>query len=145
MSWSYGNDPANSELDAVRLLLGDTDINDQQLSDEELNYFISATSDVYSAAALASRSLASKYARLVESREVGDLKLEFGARYQRYLDLADQLEMQVAVFGASPFLGGNSVSDKETEYSDESKVQPYFARNQFDEDNQSDLPFETVE
>lgn len=136
MSWTYTNDPANSDLDAVRLLIGDTDSTDQQLQDSEVNYFISVTSDTYSAAALASRSLASKYARLVD-KYVGDLRIQHSQRMDAYLALADRLESQGSMLGASPYLGGNSVSEKETEQADTNKVQPYFTRDQFDGDDPS--------
>ena len=132
MSWTYGNDPSNSDLDAVRLLLGDTDSSKPQMSDEELNYFISEYTTVQMAASMAARSLASKYARLV-TKEVGDLRIEYSDLYRHYLDLAGSLLEQAALEGASPFLGGYSTSDKDTLYDDTTKVQPYFIRDQFDD------------
>ncbi len=41
MSWSYSGDPSSSPLDEARFIMGDTDINDPVLSDEEINYMIS--------------------------------------------------------------------------------------------------------
>lgn len=146
MSWTYTSDPANSDLDAIRLLIGDTNTSDQQLQDSEINWFDSAHGNIYSAAAAAARTIASKYARLVD-KYVGDLRLQYSQRQKAYLALADQLDAQALVtVGASPYLGGNSVSEKETEYEDTSKVQPYFAREQFDNEGiTATLPFDTEE
>lgn len=38
MSWSYSGDPKTSDLDAVRVTIGDTDSDSPILSDEEINF-----------------------------------------------------------------------------------------------------------
>jgi hypothetical protein len=66
MSWSY--DPtdlntttASGRLNTVRLLVGDTDTDDQQLQDEEITFSLSETGDsAYLAAAWSARAVASK-------------------------------------------------------------------------------------
>lgn len=40
MSWSYSGNPANSELDALRFLIGDTNEDEPIMQDEELEYLI---------------------------------------------------------------------------------------------------------
>ena len=40
MSWSYSGDPKNSPIDALRFLIGDTDISTQIMQNEELQYLI---------------------------------------------------------------------------------------------------------
>lgn len=40
MSWSYSRNPATSELDKIRFLVGDTNPNEPILQDEELQFLI---------------------------------------------------------------------------------------------------------
>ena len=40
MSFSYSGDPNASELDAMRFLIGDTDVNQPIMQDEEIQYII---------------------------------------------------------------------------------------------------------
>ena len=40
MSWSYSGDPSSSETDECRFLVGDTDINEPVMQDEEIQYLI---------------------------------------------------------------------------------------------------------
>ena len=63
MSWSY--DPAAIEkgLNFVRLMVGDTDTSDQQMSDEEINAILAIEADKWRAAAVVADSISAKYAR----------------------------------------------------------------------------------
>jgi len=69
MSWSYSRDPQDSSLDEVRFLVGDTDSDDQLISDEEIEYLIAKWTPVYGSnimvAAMAAESIAAKFAREV--------------------------------------------------------------------------------
>ena len=142
MAWTYGADPANSTRDAVRLFLGDTDSTDQQLSDSEINYFISLFPTTYAAAAMAARAVAAKYARLV-SKSVGDLRIEYQQRQASYAAIAVSLDEQAGAAGASPYLGGLTLADKESNSENTALVQPDFIRDQFDnEDSTEDLTSE---
>ena len=40
MTWTYSGNPSSTERDAVRFLVGDTDTNDQLLSNEEIDYLV---------------------------------------------------------------------------------------------------------
>ena len=40
MSFTYTLDPTNVPIDEIRLLIGDTDTTDQQLQNEELQYYL---------------------------------------------------------------------------------------------------------
>ena len=142
MAWTYGAGPANSTRDAVRLFLGDTDSTDQQLSDSEINYFISLFPTTYAAAAMAARAVAAKYARLV-SKSVGDLRIEYQQRQASYAAIAVRLDEQAGAAGASPYLGGLTLADKESNSENTALVQPDFIRDQFDnEDSTEDLTSE---
>ena len=40
MSWSYSGNPASSELDELRFIIGDTNMSEPIMQDEELEYLI---------------------------------------------------------------------------------------------------------
>jgi hypothetical protein len=45
MAWTYSGDPSSSELDRYRFLIGDTDVDDKVLQDEEINFIIAEYPD----------------------------------------------------------------------------------------------------
>ena len=97
MTWSYSGDPGSSTRDEVRFLIQDTDTDNQLLSDEELDYLITAYTDAYSAAVAAVVSLIATAARSEEeSKSVGDLSLsrKAGARLQQWEALKRHLEAE---------------------------------------------------
>jgi hypothetical protein len=91
MTWSYSGDPAASEKDAVRFLIGDTDTNDQLLSNEEILYTISLTGDVYEAAHDSAYAIASKFSRMASSKSVGDMSISFSNRATDFYAVADRM------------------------------------------------------
>jgi hypothetical protein len=94
VTWSYSGNPASSDTDAVRFLVGDTDTTDQLISNEEINYTLSVYNEPAFAAIAAARSIAAKFARQSDqSRSVGDLSLSesFSQKSQQYQHLADHL------------------------------------------------------
>lgn len=116
MGWTYSGDPSSSAQDEVRFLIGDTDQDEQLLTDEEIAYTIQVYPDDgtaysnYRAAAECARSLSAKFARLV-NKTVGSLSLQYGSRAQQFRELAQMLEDQ-SIKGTSqrkmgaPILGG---------------------------------------
>jgi len=97
MTWTYSGNPGASALDEVRFLIQDTDVNDQLLSNEELNYLISVYHDPYSAAVAAVVSLIGRASRQEEeSKRVGDLSLtrKAGARVAQWEALKRHLEAE---------------------------------------------------
>ncbi len=88
MAWSY--DPAAIEkgLNFIRLMVGDTDTTDQQISDEEINAILAIEPDKWKAAAQVAEAISAKYTRYGASEEaerfriLADLlKIRAGARY----------------------------------------------------------------
>lgn len=134
MSWTYGADPANSDRDAVRLTIGDTDTTDQQLQDSEVSYYLTTYGSVGDASYYAAQALSAKYARKVD-KAVGDLKISYSQRSERYAALADELKMQSANSGVGVYSGGRTVTNKETVEDDSDRVQPSFKRGQFSNPN----------
>lgn len=133
MAWSYGANPAGSSLDEVRLLVGDTNTNDQQLQDAEVNWFISQRSDNIEAAADCAEAIAARYARQANIGQ-GKLKVDAAARFGHYQGLAQQLRMQArGKAGATIIVGGQTISGKDALNDDPDAVQPAFAIGMDDE------------
>ena len=86
MTWSYGSDPLNSDLDAVRFLIGDTDSSDQLIQDEEIQYLLNSYSPQF-AAYYATRSIAAKFARLCREA-TGDIEVYAHQKFDQYSKLA---------------------------------------------------------
>lgn len=92
MTWTYSGNPASSEKDAVRFLIGDTDTSDQLLSDAEINYVIvESGGSRYQAAHDAAYAIAGKFSRMAQSKSVGDLSISYADRARAYFELANEL------------------------------------------------------
>lgn len=133
MTWSY-NPSLVADLDRVRMLIGDTNADDQQLTDEEISFLVTSEGNVYAASALACRVLSAKYARYAD-KWVGDLKILASQKARAYERLADAYDSQAnasASFSGIPSAGGIYVSEKEDQESDSSLVTPYFRRGNMD-------------
>lgn len=124
MTWSYGGSPGtnndSSRRDAVRLLIGDVDPDDQQLQDEEISFSLTQTSnDVYLAASISASNIAARYGRLVDTAlDDSNVRLSYSQRQKNYLDMAKRLEKQSTKFGSKtlgiPDAGGLSQSEVES-------------------------------
>ena len=94
--WSYSGDPASSDKDAVRFLIGDTDVDESFVTDEEINWAIANNSNVYAAAAEVAENLAAKFATNAEQIKVGPLFETYQNRSARYADVAKRLTIKAA-------------------------------------------------
>ena len=127
MTWTYDNTVlATSDKDAVRLIIGDTDTNDQLLQNEEITYYITLQGTVIRAASECARAVAAKYARLM-SRSIGGLQADFGAKYRQYLELADNLARNEESAPVSPYLSGWLKSQHKTRMENSDRI-PIFGR-----------------
>lgn len=140
MAWTYDETNLNTttsagRLNTVRLLVGDTDTNDQQLQDEEIAFALSENNDnVYSAGSFACRLLATKYARLVDTQLDGVLEAYYSQRVAQYKSLAVELSNTAKIRGGrglGVYAGGISKTAVETAHKDADRVQPAFIRGQF--------------
>jgi hypothetical protein len=135
MAWTYGADPVASNRDAVRLLVGDTDTNDQQLQDSEVEYFlglfgVAGDSRVVPAAIRCCEALAAKYARQVDTTNQG-LQVGASKRSEHYRALADDLrDLETTV--AEVFLGGSKYSEADLMDDNNDLIPPVFRRAQND-------------
>jgi hypothetical protein len=139
MSWSY--DPtdlntttASGRLNTVRLLVGDTDTDDQQLQDEEITFSLSETGDsAYLAAAWSARAVASKYSRLVTTQLDGALKSDYSDLSKQYRTLADNLEYKGKTSGSSVGIlaGGISKTRVKVVRENTDRIEGSFRRDRF--------------
>jgi hypothetical protein len=142
VAWTYSSDPGTStsakRRDAVRLTLGDTDTNDQQLSDEEITYFLSQAGDgatidcVRNASLSGAKALRSKYARQVDTTH-GKLSVGASKRFEHYAALVRELESDMTRL-AEVFAGGLSIAEKQDDAGDSDLVQPGFEVGMDDHD-----------
>jgi hypothetical protein len=131
--WTYSGNPAASDKDAVRHLLGDTNEDDQQLSDEEIEWEIdNAGGSVRTAASRAARSLGSRYSLQPSSKKVGDLAITYGDRSAAMSAIADALSDDTALV-AVPIGGGISWNDKQNEERRTDRVPPSFKKGLMDD------------
>ena len=135
MTWTYEGAPGTAttsgQRDAVRFWVGDTDTNDQQVSDAEIEFAIAQEGDLKAAAAQIATGISAQYARKAD-KQVGDLRISYGKIAKHYSDLAESLRDQAGMQTVVPFAGGISVSSKNTYEKDSDRVAPFFAREQMD-------------
>lgn len=139
MSWSYDPTDLNTtttsgRLNTTRLLIGDTQTLDQQVSNEEVTFSLSENNNnVYLAGAWLARVIASKYARMVNTELSGSLKSEYSDLYSKYTALSNDLESQSKKsYGALGVVaGGITISDINSIRTNTDRVPPSFTRDQF--------------
>ena len=114
MSWTYTQNPANSDKDAVRFLVGQTSTNDPVLiSDQEIDYVLTQEGGVYCAAAAVGRTMLQRFSAVDPlSLTVGNLSETYGDRSQRLQDALRGLERQCQLRNALPSAGGVILADK---------------------------------
>jgi hypothetical protein len=144
MAWSYDEGNLNTSdalgrLNATRLLIGDTDTNDQQVQDEEISFGLAqANNNVYSAGAWVCRVIAAKYSRNVDSEIGGALKESASQLQDHYNSLADNLEYQGQKLGGLGMVaGGIKVSTVDGVRANTNRVKPEFNKDQFKIDTQN--------
>ena len=126
MSVTFGNRPANSNLDLVRILINDTT---GRLSDETINYFLASEASVWYAAALCAETIGGQLSQSGDIT-VGDLSIR--RTVNEYRSLAKTLR-QRGSRGAVPFAGGISISAKNTERAASDRVVPAFSVGMHDD------------
>jgi hypothetical protein len=139
MAWSY--DPtdldtttASGRLNTVRLLVGDTNTEDQQVQNEEITFGLSQNGDnVYYAGAWIARAIASKYSRQVTTSLDGALKADYSDLAKQYKVIADDLEYQGKTSGAviGVLAGGITKSGIEAVRANTNRVEGSFRRDRF--------------
>ncbi len=83
-----------SDLERVRLLIGDTSSATALFQDAELQWFLTEQGTVYLAAAAAARAVAANKNKLALRLREGDYERDLGGMVKQWLDLGAQLERQ---------------------------------------------------
>ena len=139
MSWSYeeydlDTTTASGRLNTVRLLVGDTNTDDQQVQNEEVTFSLSENSNnVYYSGAWVARVIASKYSRQVTTQLSGALSADYSDLAKQYQALADNLEYQGKTSGAAlgVLAGGITKTSIETVRDNTDRVEGSFRRDRF--------------
>ncbi len=131
MTFTFTNDPANSNRDAVRVLVDDRTESGHRLSDETIAWLLTSEANLWYAAAAAADTLASQFADAVTTKQVGDLRLTKGDNVGNvagsYRTLAARLRRTAAMNGAAPFSGGIGKAANRTANDDTDWAKPQFA------------------
>ncbi len=123
MGFNYSGDPSNSNLDAVRFLIGDT-TSPGDLQDAEIIYLVAAYATVGLAALAATRTLVSKFATTVD-KSVGDLKISASQKFKHYLALIPVMEELIAADNpVGVYLGGLVQSEEDSDDADSTITHP---------------------
>lgn len=140
MSWSYnpadlGTTTSSGRLNSTRLLIGDTDTNEQIMQDEEIIFALAQTNNnVYYAGSWACHMIASKYSRLVDLKIEGSLS-RYSELAKQYITMSDHLnDLGKRTNGKSLGVsaGGISIADMTVVQQNTDNVDPAFAVQQFD-------------
>lgn len=125
-------DPADSPVDSVRFLIGDTDLSAPQLSDGEIQFALYQNANVYAAAAICARALSARYARRVDTR-FETVESKYSQLRDNYEMLARSLDAQAKKKGTlgAPIAGGISRAEVEAAQADMNRVKPFFYDNLF--------------
>ena len=132
MTWTYSS-PASGDRDKVRTYIGDTDTNDQLLSDEQITYALEEEATIRAASALAAEWIAALFSRKAD-KSVGDLSISYSQRAQQYMALAAGLRSRSAR-AVLPYFGGISQTTKDTREADTDRVKPAFTVDMLDNPN----------
>ena len=142
---AYGEDPTGNNLDAIRLLVGDTDTSDELLSDIEINFYLTQTSNLMLAASMAADAIASGYARMIDS-EVDEIRALASQRYNQYRSLSQRLaerskDEALGGLASTPtgvFAGGLSIAGTRSERNASDRVPARFRRDLHTNSNDPD-------
>jgi len=141
MAWTYDESDlttttTSGRLNVVRLLIGDTDTNDQLIKNEEVTFALSEANDnVYFAGAWAAGTIAAQFARKVTTSLDGALSANYSDLAKQYKALSADLREQgqkYSMTSASLRAGGisNAVIKANRQLTD--RPDPAFSKGQFD-------------
>src|SRR5262245_27244458 len=104
MNWTSDRDPANSRRDSLRLLVGDIDADEPLLTDEEIDYYLTLSTNDFLVASLLCNALCGVMAREVD-RKIGPLRERAELKFDHYAYLAKQFWQMAAGEGPGGVAG----------------------------------------
>ena len=141
MAWTYDESvltttTAAGRLNVVRLLIGDTDTNDQLIKDEEITFALSQANDnVYFSASWSARTISAQFARRVTTKLDGALSSNYSDLAKQYKALSDDLREQgqkYSMTSSSLRAGGISKAAIKANRQLTDRPDPAFHKGQFD-------------
>lgn len=128
---AYGNSPTSDPIDEVRLLIGDTDEDNEVLTDEEISYYIVKRGVGLAAAIGAAYAMAAEFSKLADET-AGDVEVKWAQRARAALALAEKLQGQFNgsdgnAVPVNVYAGGISVTDMQTRNANPDRVQGKFS------------------
>lgn len=135
-TWTYTGNPADSDKDRVRWLVGDVFDDDKQVSDEEITAAVTEAGNTYDAAAEVCDHLATRFAREAQkSVSAGgglNTSVSLSERSRAYALRSQDLRRRAAVSVSGVHAGGITISGKDANRDDTDLVQPAFAVDLFE-------------
>ncbi len=126
--WGYSGDPANSNLDAVRYLVRDTDSADPVILDDEIEFVLSQNgNNLYRSAADVCDTIALELGRQLTF--TGPIAESAKEKFEQYKQMAEEYRIKAAKRGVAVFAGGISVADKTTRALDSDRTPNDFTRD----------------
>lgn len=112
MTWTWDPDQlASSQLMQVRAEIQDVDINNQLLSDQEIDYFGTVESDFWGTVAHCCEAIARGFLRKADVGLGRALQITYSKMSKNYFDMAKVVRAK-ALGTQVPWVGGMSVADK---------------------------------
>lgn len=112
---SYTDDPENNPIDRIRLNVGDTDVNEEGLSDTVYSYLLGKHDDNENICSLeALKLLVAKYAKYADEK-AGELEEKAHQKFNQYSDLLDKYTKDPTfspLQSGLPYAGGISLTDR---------------------------------
>lgn len=125
MSFSYSQDPSDSDLDWVRWRVGDTDASNFFQHDAEIEAAIAEAGNKLLGAARVAEAIAGKFARNADT-ELETQSVKKSQRFEHYTKLAAELRRQALTRSGAVYAGGQSIAERDTDRADTDLVQPMF-------------------
>ena len=120
-----------TDLDKVRLEIGDTDSTAQLLADDEINYLITQERNLWSASARCCEVISRNFLRKADVRiGRGGTTLTYSVAAKQYAEMATAFRKRANGMNV-PWSGGRSISEKDSLAQDPDAVQPLFTKTMF--------------
>lgn len=129
-NWTYTGQPADSNTDAVRFLMGDTDPSDKLVGDEEIAFALTNEGDIFAAASLVCDHLAARFAREADTSVGGEIQRALSQRSAAFAARAKELRTKLTR-RAGFYAGGISIADRDTNEDDTDWARGGIQRGQF--------------
>jgi hypothetical protein len=127
MPSTYSGNPALNNKDELRFYVGDTDMEDAILSDEEIYFILSTEKSFDRSVIVALERIVHRLANEV-STALGPSRIEAQQRYNHYRELHRQIRGQFDLQRVGVFAGGININQKRRAQQDKNRTAPFFTR-----------------